>query len=60
MENVLMTHMKDMKIYGTTGLFNLRTIVILTNFETQSQKKFCELNQFQIRIKCELNRFRIN
>ena len=60
MKNVQMTHIKVMKMYGTARLFTLRTIVILKNFETQSQKKFCELNQFRIRINCELNQFRIN
>ena len=57
MKNVQMTHIKVMKMYGTARLFTLRTIVILKNFETQSQKKFCELNQFRIRINCELNQF---
>ena len=57
MKNVQMTHIKVMKMYGTARLFTLRTIVILKNFETQSQKKICELNQFRIRINCELNQF---
>ena len=38
MKNVQMTHMKVMKMYGTSGLFTVRTILILKNFETQSNK----------------------
>jgi len=38
MKNVQMTHMKVMKMNGTAGLFTLRTIVILRNFETQSHE----------------------
>jgi uncharacterized metal-binding protein len=38
MKNVQTTQMKVMKMYGTAGLFTVRTIVISKNFETQSQR----------------------
>ena len=43
MENVQTTHMKVMKMYGNAGLFTGRTIVILKNFETQSQKQILRI-----------------
>ena len=52
MKNVQMTQMKVMKMYGTAGLFTVRTIMILKNFETQSQKKILRIpNPDQMRIE---------
>ena len=48
MKNVQMTDMKVMKMYGTAGLLTLRTIVILKNFETQSQKQILRIESMRI------------
>ena len=56
MKNVQMTDIKIMKMYGTAGLFTLRTIVILKKIETQSQKIFCEFNRFRNKLISKKNR----